>query len=308
MRDGHPKRWPRASAARTASYAALILGCLFFIYPIFFSIAVGFMSKEQYATTPPSIVPLPAPFAFYNYQKILCLDSQSRQYAIWYLNPFLRAAWYVVCNVVTGFIGGYVFARMKFVGKQLVFIILMVSIMLPGVITMAPTYLLMAHFPLVGGNNILGQGGTGFIDKFPVLFLLSLVSVVSIFLVRMAMSSFPRELEEAGKIDGAGVWRIMFQIVFPIQTPILAYIAISTGISVWNDWYIPFIYTNSDSLGTIASILVKMHSGEEGGQAGIPNWPKLIATGLGLTIPSLIIFAFFQRYIVQGLSTAAVKG
>ena len=108
-------------------------------------------------------------------------------------------------------------------------------------------------------------------------------------------------------MDGAGLFRIMFQIVLPIQKPILAYLAITTGIAIWNDWYTPFIFTSVDRHQTLASAVSRLTSVAVG-QYGIPNWPAIITLGLGLTIPCLLLFAFFQRYIVQGLATAAVKG
>jgi multiple sugar transport system permease protein len=108
-------------------------------------------------------------------------------------------------------------------------------------------------------------------------------------------------------MDGAGIFRIMFQVVFPIQKPILAYVAITTGVAVWNDWYTPFVYSNNPTYQTLASAVSKLTSVAIG-QYGIPDWPNIITLGLGLTLPSLVMFAFFQRYIVMGLASAAVKG
>lgn len=289
-------------------YFFLILGCLVFIYPIVYAIGVGFMTKEEFSMTPPSLFPIAENPTFHHYKTLLLLNlKNSPNIAYHYLNSVLRAGWYIFWSVLSSFVGGYVFARFRFAGKNIIFMLLLVATMIPPVTTMAPTYLMVVRFPLIGGNNLLGQGGSGFLDTYSVLFILGLVNVMGIFLVRMSLGNFPKALEDSARIDGAGILRIMFQIVFPIQKPILAYLAITTGIAVWNDWYTPFVYTNHTRLQTLASAIGKLTSIAQG-QYDIPDWPQIITLGLGLTLPSLILFAFFQRYIVEGLAAAAVKG
>ena len=286
-------------------YFILIAGSIVFLYPIFYAVAVGFMDKYQFAATPPSLLPIPSQFTIVNYKKLLGVGDSYMKY--YFLNSFARAGWYVSIMVITSLVAGYVFARLKFWGREVIFFGLLISAMLPYVVTMAPTYIMMARFPLVSGNNIFGQGGTGFIDTYPVLFIMGLVNVLGIFLMRMAMYSMPIELEEAARIDGAGTLRIIFQIVAPIQKPILAYIAITTGIMLWNDWFTPFIYINTNRYLPLAAAISKMTSLAVG-QHGLPDWPRIITLGLGLTLPCLILFAYFQRYIVEGLASAAIKG
>jgi multiple sugar transport system permease protein len=289
-------------------YLLLILGCILFIYPVFYAIGVGFMTKNQFATTPPTLIPILPPLSFDNYKFLLLINTQTDPYVThYYSNSVIRTAWYILWTVLTSFVAGYVFARLRFRGKNALFLALLITTMLPQVVTMAPSYLMMARFPFLGGNNGLGQGGHGFLDSYSVLLLLNLVNVLGIFLVRMSMNTFPKALEDSARMDGAGIFRIMFQVVFPIQKPILAYIAIITGVAVWNDWYTPFIYTNKPTYQTLASAVSKLTSVAVG-QYGIPDWPNIITLGLALTLPSLVMFAFFQRYIVQGLAAAAVKG
>lgn len=291
-----------------ARYAILGVTCLLFVYPLFYAIGVGFMTSNQFATTPPSLIPFQRPFSFHNYQELLLINTQGEpNMPLYYINGVARTAWYIVWTVLISFVGGYVFARLRFRGKNIVFLALLLTTMVPPVVTMAPTYLMMARFPLVGGNNILGRGGSGFLDSYAVLLLLNLVNVIGIFLVRLSMNTFPRAIEESGTMDGAGIFRVMFQLVFPIQKPILAYVAITTGVLIWNDWYVPFVFTDRAQLQTLASAVSRLTSVAYG-QYGIPDWPGIISMGLGLTIPSVVLFAFFQKYIVAGLASAAVKG
>jgi len=289
-------------------YVLLILGCILFIYPVFYAIGVGFMTKNQFATTPPTLIPIVPPLDFHNYKFLLLINTQTDPYVNhYYLNSVIRTVWYIVWTVLISFVAGYVFARLRFRGKNALFLALLITTMLPAVVTFAPTYLMMARFPLFGGNSIQGRGGNGLLDKYAALLILNLVNVLGIFLVRMSMNTFPRALEDSARMDGAGIFRIMFQIVFPIQKPILAYIAITTGVAVWNDWYTPFVYTNNPNYQTLASAVSKLTSVAVG-QYGVPDWPQIITLGLGLTLPSLVMFGFFQRFIVQGLAAAAVKG
>jgi len=287
-------------------YSILIGGCIVFLYPILYAVGVGFMSAETFAVTPPSLLPIPEEVFLQNY-KMLFLGVGDKYIKYYFFNSFARAAWYVVFMTTTSLILGYVFARLKFWGRNTIFFALLVSQMMPSVVTLAPTYIMMARFPLVGGNNIFGQGGTGFLNQYSVLFILGLANVMSIFLMRMAMYSMPPDMEEAARIDGAGTLRIIFQIVAPIQKPMLAYIAITTGIMLWNDWLTPFLYVSSKRHLPLSVAIGKM-TALVTVQAGLPQWPLIITLGLGLTLPCLALFAYFQRYIVEGLASAAIKG
>ncbi len=287
-------------------YFILVAGSIVFLYPIIYAVGVSFMSTEEFVSIIPSLLPIPAEPMLGNYRWLL-LGMGDRYMKYYFFNSFARAAWYTVFMTITALIVGYVFARLKFWGREVIFFALLVSQMLPAVVTMAPTYIMMARFPLVGGNNIFGQGGSGFLGQYPVLFILGLTNVMAIFLMRMAMYSMPPDMEEAARIDGAGTLRIIFQIVAPIQKPMLAYIAITTGIMLWNDWFTPFLYVSSKRHLPLATAIAKM-TALAVVQAGVPRWTLIITLGLGLTVPCLVLFAYFQRYIVEGLASAAIKG
>lgn len=289
-------------------YTILGITSLLFIYPLVYAVGVAFMTSNQFATTPPSLNPFQPPFSLRNYRLLLLLNIKTEpNMPFFYVNSVVRTAWYIVWAVLVSFVAGYVFARLRFRGKNFVFLALLMTTMIPPVVTMAPTYLMMARFPLIGGNDILGQGGNGFLDTYAVLLLLNLVNILGIFLVRMSMQTFPTAIEDSGRMDGANIFRIMFQLVFPIQKPILAYVAITTGVLIWNDWYVPFVFTDRPEFQTLAAAVSRLTSVAVG-QYGIPDWPRIITLGLGMTIPSVVMFAFFQRYIVAGLASAAVKG
>lgn len=298
----------RPSLGFALKIAFLVGMSLFFIYPLFYSLGVTFMGSGQFQTEPPGALPIPKPLTFHNLKYILMLDSDA-QYPIgrWYANTIVRVIWYVGLNVSTSLIIGFVFARMRFRGKGLAFAIMMVTTLLPSVITFTPIYLLMVRFPLLGGNNILGVGGTGILNTYSALLILGILNINAIFLTRMSIASMPRAMEEAAYLDGASLWTIMFKIVFPMQKSILAYIAITCLIGTWNDWYTPFVFEQDPGLQSIASGMVTMTNSFIASK-DIIDWPQIIAQGLAINIPCLVIYIAFQKQIIAGLTSSAIKG
>ena len=145
-------------------YLFLISTSLAFIYPILYAAGVTFMQRVQFSERPPSIIPAPNPWTLKNLKLILLIQKTADvPLGRWYLNSVLRASWYVVTAVGSSLIAGFVFSRMRFTGKNIAFGILMISTLLPLVVVMAPTFLMMARFPLVGGNNLFGRGGSGLV-------------------------------------------------------------------------------------------------------------------------------------------------
>jgi len=297
----------REKLERGLIYFILVATSVVFLYPILYAVGVSFYWPEIFASKLPSILPLTNQPTLKNYVEILAgySDPYMKNYIF---NSVARALWYVVWTTLSSFMMGYVFSRMKFWGRNVIFFAFLVTMMLPGVITMVPKYIVMARFPLIGGNNIFGQGGSGFINKYSVLFVLGLMNVYAVFLMRMALHSMPPDMEEAARIDGAGILRIMFQIVAPIQKPMLAYVAIITSIFVWNDWWTPFIFIHSTEKQTLAGAVTRLTTLVGHSQPGAIDYPRVVAFGMFLTVPCLVLFAFFQRYIVEGLASAAVKG
>ena len=289
-------------------YVFLVGMSAIFIYPIFYSLGVTFMENIQFRRSPPGIIPIPNPWFFDNIKQIVMIQGDATNaVGIWYLNSIVRVVWFVLLQVFSCLVCGFVFARMRFKGKGVAFVVMMMTTLLPGIVTVTPTFLMMAGFPLVGGNDILGHGGTGFFNSYPSLLILGILNINGIFLVRMSLEAMPKAMEEAAIMDGASLGTILFRIVFPMQKSIFAYIAITTFMGVWNDWYTPFVFNQSINFQTIASGMVGMTSSLMSTH-GVPEWPKIMAQGLAMNIPCIVVYIVFQRYIVAGLSSSAIKG
>ncbi|WP_054023864.1 carbohydrate ABC transporter permease [Bacillus sp. FJAT-28004] len=289
-------------------FAHLVLGGVGFLlfYPLIFMILSGFFTKEEFTTSILGFFPIPKQATFENYL-ILFKGSSETSTRLYFMNSLYRTLYSTFFAMLTAFLAGYAFARLKFKGKEGLFLTLLATQMIPGTIALIPTYLQLARWPFAGGNDIF-TGGTGILDTWWVYLLGGpAINIMGMFLVKQSLEKVPYELDEAAKMDGAGALRIIFQILLPLQLPIMAFIAITTALGTWNDFATPFFYTSSDTLQTLPSAITRLSSAAIG-PVGIPNYPMIITLGLGTTIPALLIFFFFQKYIVQGLANTGIKG
>ncbi|MFC5529930.1 carbohydrate ABC transporter permease [Cohnella yongneupensis] len=285
----------------------VLAGCGFLLlYPLIFMVMSGFFTKDEFTGRVLGFFPIPNEPTLFNY-KILVFGSTDSSIQIYLRNSVIRTVYNTFFAVLTSFLGGYAFARLRFKGRDALFLGMLATQMIPTTIALIPTYLQLARWPYAGGNDIF-TGGSGLLDTWWVYFLGGpAINIMGTFLVKQSLEKVPIELDEAAKVDGAGTFRIIFQIMFPLQLPIMAYIAITTALGTWNDFVTPFFYTNSDHMQTLPSAITKLSSAALG-PFGTPNYPLIITLGLGTTLPALLIFFFFQKYIVQGLANTGVKG
>ncbi|MFD0717601.1 carbohydrate ABC transporter permease [Paenibacillus sp. GCM10027626] len=288
------------------AHVVLLVGGLILLYPIIFMILAGLMTKEEYARTVLGLLPIAEAPTLKNFAALV-LGSSDSKVQLYFFNSFLRTVYSVFWAVLTALLGGYVFGRLRFRGREKLFLLLLATQMIPAVVALIPTYIQLARWPFAGGNHIF-YGGSGILDSWWVYLIGGpAINIMGSFLVKQSLDSLPYELDEAAKVDGASTFRLIFQIIMPLQKPILAFIAISTAMGIWNDWTTPFFYTSSDRLQTLPAAIARMSALAQN-PVGIPDYPFMITLGLGVTIPLLIIFFIFQRYIVQGLANTGIKG
>lgn len=274
---------------------------LVMLYPFLFSLLAGFFPKEDF-THISSLLPIPGRWVIAWY-KSLFEPTMLRPL----LNTVLRTSWYTLIVTSMAFFVGYVLARLQFPGKTFFFFFIILIQMVPGVLTLIPTYLLMAKIPLMGGNDWFGAGGHGLINNPLVLYvLIGPANVVWIYLFRQSTAALPRDFEEAASIDGSGFFRTLLTIILPIQKPIIATIALNTAIGTWNDWLNPFMFVNKIEYTTITGYVGLLVSALS--KFGDRNYPLIFAASTIATIPPLVIFLFTQKYIVQGFASAGIKG
>jgi len=147
----------------------------------------------------------------------------------------IRVVWYVLVTLVVATFAGYAFGKLRFPGRNALFLFLLTGMMVPGILTLLPVYIMLARWPLAGGNDIIGQGGHGFVNEWQALFMLGLVDVVAIFLIKQNYEMIPNDYEEAALVDGASFLNIIFRVYVPMLRP--AFTAIAAATFWWTGLY-----------------------------------------------------------------------
>ncbi|MFC1735150.1 carbohydrate ABC transporter permease [Candidatus Hydrogenedentota bacterium] len=200
-------------------------------------------------------------------------------------------------------LSGYVFARIDFPGKRLLFMLILSLMMVPGLLTLIPAFLWYKGFPFVGGNDWLGAGGHGFLDTRLIMIIPFIAGgqVLGIFLCRTFFETIPSSVFEAARIDGASEFQAYWHIGLPLSLPILATLSIMTFVGVYNDYIWPLITIGDDAI-QVFSVGVTKFQGEGNLQYG----PIMSGFLIG-SIPLIIVFAFGMKYYVEGLTKGAIK-
>jgi len=218
------------------------------------------------------------------------------------INSAIVATTAVLTNSLFAVMAGYAFAMLPFPGHKPLFYLLMATAAIPGAVTMIPLFLIARGIPLMGGNDILGHGGTGLLNTLAGVVLPYLVGPMSIFLARQFFTAGPKELAEAARVDGASELRIFFSIYVPLSRPLIAVVAIFAFVAVWDDFLWPLVVTNTPAAQTVQLALTRFMSD------GNIQFGPLMAGTIIATLPVLIVFLFNQRSFISGLNDGAIKG
>jgi multiple sugar transport system permease protein len=183
---------------------------------------------------------------------------------------------------------GYALAKLRFRGQKIVFTAVMATLMIPGVVTFVPLFVLVAN--------------AGLIDSLPGLILPFLVSPFGVFLMRQFMLGLPQELIDAGRVDGAGELRIFARIILPLCGPALATLGILTFLGSWNNFLWPLVVAQTEQTYTLPVALALYSTGQNITQYGL-----LLAGATVVVVPILIVFLVFQRRFIEGIATTGIK-
>ena len=287
--------------SRTVWYIIMLVVAFVMLYPLLFSLLAGLNTRAEFGHMG-ALFPVPSEPQF---QNLLFMFSPRGLRPL--LNTFLRTGWYTTIVCLMAVLIGYVMARYKFKGKKFVLIAILGTQVIPSVLTLIPAFIFMSRLPFIGGNDWTGYGGRGLINNPLSIFLpLGWSFLIWVFLFMQTMKSLPKDFEEAAELDGCGFWRMMFQVIIPMNKPIIAVIAVSVALQVWNDWFIPFLYVTDTQHTTLPAYLGTLVAMLQ--QFGENDYPRIFAMATVATIPPLIIFLLLQRYIIQGIASAGVKG
>ncbi len=209
---------------------------------------------------------------------------------LWFENTFVTSAMVTLLSVIFSAMAGYAFAKFKFPGREILFWLIIATIMIPGQVTIIPLFLLVTR-------------GMGLQDSLWAIILPQVAAPVGIFLMRQYISGLPSALEEAARIDGCSEPGIFMRVILPLSKPILAVWAIFTFIGAWKSFLWPLVVTNDQSLYVLEVGLKTLQF-----SAGPRNIGVVMAAALLASIPMIMMFFAFQKYLTKGLTVGGVKG
>jgi multiple sugar transport system permease protein len=264
-------------------YLVLILFALFFLLPLLWMVVTSFKPFEEWLT--PNWIPVNPTLE--NFTSIF--NDKSLPVVNWFLNSLLIASLFTLVILIIDSLAGYAYARLEFPGKNLLFGLMLATLVMPGIMFLIPNYLTIARLGWIG--SIQGVIVPGFAGVFGVFFM------------RQFFQSLPKELEEAAYIDGASIWRTFFSVILPLSKGPLITLGIITFLTSWNDFLWPLLILGGNRQELTLPVGLATLQGQYTFDYG-----KLMAGALVLTVPVLILYAVFQRYIIRSISMTGIKG
>lgn len=264
-------------------YLVLILFTLFFLLPLLWMVVTAFKPFEEWLN--PNWIPVNPTLE--NFMSIF--NDKSLPVVNWFFNSLLIASLFTTAILIIDALAGYAYARLEFPGKNLLFGLMLATLVMPGIMFLIPNYLTVARLDWIGTiQGVIAPGLSG---------------VFGVFFMRQFFQGLPRELEEAAYIDGAGIFRTFWSVVLPLSKGPIITLGIITFLTSWNDFLWPLLILGGDRQALTLPVGLATLQGQYTFDYG-----KLMAGALVLTIPVLILYAFFQRYIIRSISMTGIKG
>jgi ABC-type glycerol-3-phosphate transport system permease component len=274
---------PGKIAGKLVIYLMLILFSVLFLFPLYWMITTGMKASHEVFAIP--MVWIPGQIHLNNYIQ----PFFDFPFARFYMNSFVIVFFCITGTLFSCMVAGYGFARYRVPGSEILFIILLSTMMLPSSVTLIPVFVIFSKFRFLN-------------TYIPLILPAFFGSAFNIFLIRQFLMGIPKDMEESAHIDGAGLIRILTQIIVPMVKPALATITIFTFISTWNDFLGPLLYLN-DRIKITVMLGLNFFKSQYGVQ-----WSMLMAQTTLATIPCLVVFIIFQKYFVEGIALSGIKG
>jgi ABC-type glycerol-3-phosphate transport system permease component len=268
---------------RVASHVVLLLGSAVFALPFIWMVSTSLKSDRQIFAWPP--VWIPNPMVWGNYPAVFDYAPLHK----YFLNTMVIASAQVLGAIITCSLAAYAFSRVRAPGRDVIFTVMISQMMIPGVVTLVPLYILFAKLE--------------WIDTFLPLTIPALLgSPFYIFMLRQFFLTLPMELEEAALIDGASRLRVWWTIILPLSKPAIATVAIFSFMFAWNDFTGPLIFLNSRNKFTLSLGLQAFMFERR------TLWGPLMAASTMMITPILVVFFLAQKHFIQGIALTGMKG
>ena len=268
---------------KVLGYATLIAVAAILILPLYWMVSTALKDSMQTFAIPPEFIPNPVQWD--NFVSVF----QEVPFGRFIINTFILVALNVAGELFAVTLVAYGFARVRFPGRSVLFLLMLSTLMIPYHVTLVPRFILFSKLGWI--NTYLPLTVPAFTG-----------SSFLIFLVRQYMMSIPFDLDEAAFIDGASRFDVFWRIILPLSRPALVLVVVFTFVGVWNDFLQPLIYLNDPQLFTVSLGLSFFQGTRE------TNWNLLMAGSLLATIPPLLLFFFAQRQLIGGIAIEGIKG
>lgn len=293
-----PRKHWRESLGSGLVYALLVAGAVVMIFPFIWMLLTSFKSIPESNMYPPTI--LPREWHPENY--LLAWQKPPNTLGRYVVNSVLLATVGTGLQLVICALAAYAFSRLRFRGRDLLFMLVLATTMIPGEITLIPNFVTIRRFPLMGGNDLLGMGGSGLYDTYTAILLPGIVGAFNIFLLRQAFLTVPNEFWEAAQIDGCNSLDYLWRILLPISVPALFTVGIFGFIGRWNALLWPLLITRSESIRPVQMAMIYYQN------EFVTDYGMLMAASLMVTLPVVLLFILVQRQFIQGIVSTGLKG
>ncbi|HEX9393877.1 MAG TPA: carbohydrate ABC transporter permease [Gemmatimonadales bacterium] len=273
------RKWFRPGLG-LAWVGVVLLACTM-VLPFLYMASTSLMDEFEVLRYPPAVVAAHPTLA--NYPGALTALPFGR----FFLNSAILATCVVLGQLLTSATAAYAFARLRFPGRDRVFLAFLSVLMVPAIVLLIPRFLIV---------NALG-----WVDSYAGLVSTELVSVWGIFLLRQFFLTIPRELEDAARLDGAGEWTIFWRVALPLSKPALATLAVFAFADQWKNFLWPLIVTRSTPMQVVEVGIASFHG------LYYTNWPYQMAAAMVAIVPLVVLFFFAQRYFIQGIQLTGLK-
>ncbi|WP_404461781.1 carbohydrate ABC transporter permease [Sutcliffiella horikoshii] len=272
----------KLSVGKALLYGILVLYAVITLVPFIWAVSSSFKTLEEIVSG--TINFIPKNFTFDNYKQIFL---EQELFPRWLLNSLIIGVAGTSLNLLFNSMAGYALARLSFPGRKTLFIIILAVLMIPAQVTMIPNYLILREL--------------GWLNSYQGMIVPAMINATFIFMMRQFFINFPKELEEAAEMDGLSRFGTFFKIVLPLAKPALAAQAIFVFMGFWNDFMRPLIILSDPSMFTLP-LGLNTFKGQY-----ISYWNYIMAASMVFTLPVLLLYVFFNRYFIKGISFTGGK-
>jgi multiple sugar transport system permease protein len=270
-------------STRLFFHALMLTGCVIALTPFVWMISSSFKSASDVIAFPPNLIP--NPIITDNYPQSISILPMGQAY----INSFKISTLDMIGGLLTCSMAAYAFARLRFPGRNVLFFVILATLMIPQEVNLIPLYILFKQIHWIDTH-------------WPLIIPPILQNPYGIFLLRQFFLTIPNELEDAARIDGANPWTIYTKIVLPLAVPALVTLGIFIFLYNWNQFLTPLIYLNSQNNFTVPLLLASYLS-DYGSQ-----WGLLMAACTMAMAPLIVVYAIGQRYFIEGIALSGLKG